>query len=76
MKVTNIAAVREALLERGLEPGAPARVPAEVVAIDRKAYRRIRCPRCNKRMTFAPCHKGQTYIGLSVCRSCGEVEEV
>jgi hypothetical protein len=74
-------AATPALIDAGLRhlgylPGAPAHVPAEAVAIDRRVYRATRCGSCGRRgLRFTPWHRGHQYRGLATCPRCGHTEE-
>jgi hypothetical protein len=64
------------LKEQGFTPGAPARLPGSVIALDAHCY--SRCPACGKRgRDFVPWQRGREYRALAVCRSgCGLADEV
>jgi hypothetical protein len=74
--VHTAAQVEQALRSRGFVPGCPPQVTAEVLQIDKQAYRHQRCPACGRRgARFKPYHRGREYNGLIECLSCGAAEE-
>jgi hypothetical protein len=55
----------------GYRPGRPPGLPAEVLAVDLRVYRRVRCPHCRRRLTPRCWHNGVTHRLLCACRTCG-----
>jgi hypothetical protein len=74
--LTTAAQAEQALLSRGFVPGVPPQVTAAVLQIDKRAYRRQRCPACGRRgARFRPYRRGREYNGIIECLSCGAAEE-
>lgn len=60
----------------GFTPGAPAAVPAEWLAIDRRMARAMKCGGCHKRgLRLEPFQRGGEYRGVLSCVRCGFGEE-
>jgi hypothetical protein len=61
----------------GIQPGAPARIHAEILDIDRRVYRVQRCPGCGHRgMRLRPFQRGGEYRAIVQCPACHRIEEV
>jgi hypothetical protein len=59
----------------GWTDGAPLSIPSEIVFIDIRTYRRMRCAGCGKPgMKAVPQHNGERYRILCSCRVCRHQE--
>jgi hypothetical protein len=75
----NVTAAKDIALDlrqAGFTPGAPLHIPPAVVAGDCRAYSRLKCPRCGKRMQFNPWRNGRQYRAVCVCQHCQAATEV
>jgi hypothetical protein len=82
MKVITSASVAKAknfveeLRRLGFVPGAPARVPADWLEIDRRMAKAMRCGGCGRRgLRLDPFHRGHEYQAVVSCIRCGFGEE-
>jgi hypothetical protein len=78
-RLAEAGAIAERLARLGFRPGAPARVPPCVVAIDASSYRR--CPACGRhsrglRTFHHPRTAAYRAVAQCVNRNCRFVEEV
>jgi hypothetical protein len=68
---TTTPATAEALAllfrSEGFRPGIPPGLPAEVLAIDQRTYRRQRCPHCPRRLAVRPWTDGARHRLLCSC---------
>jgi hypothetical protein len=69
-----VEALRDLFRSEGFVPGLPPHLPAEVIAADLACYRRMRCPRCRRRLGVRWWTDGVCHRLLLACR-CGYATE-
>lgn len=76
---SELAGVPDPLAEykrRGFKIGVPDFISWEMVEVDLKVYRRMKCEVCHaRRLRVTPMHRGDIYILACVCQVCSAVEE-
>jgi hypothetical protein len=75
-RTTTAEAIISDLQRLGFTPGAPSRVPADWLEIDRHLAHAMKCGCCHKRgLQFEPFQRDGEYRAVLSCKRCGFAEE-
>jgi hypothetical protein len=74
--IVTLSDLTQRLTDEGYREGAPERVSAEAVAIDREVCAEASCDECGRHgLAYLALHAGRSYVAVAYCKGCGAASE-